>query len=288
MRTVAPRRRRVRWSDALLRVWFGIVLVYLFAPLGVTVLYSFNAGVEGRQTSAFTGWSPAWYAAAFADRSLRDATATSLVVAFWSALVAVLVGAALGFALVHHPRAWVRRLLAAFTYVLLIVPETVIGVSLLVFTTELHVPLSLFTLIAGHTPLTISVVAFLVRARLLTLDPHLEEAAADLGAGRWRTLWFVVLPQLLPALAGATLLAYTFSFDNVVISNFLSTATVSTLPVYLYGSLQYGPSPAVYAAATLILAGTLAAIALAAWLLRSVLRRRADVRPPLRTEEVVA
>lgn len=268
--------RRGRLSGVLLRVWFGLALVVLFAPLVVTVVYSFNVGVQGRQTSAFTGWSLGAYAAAFADPSLRDATATSLVVAFWSALVALLIGTALGVALVNHPSAAVRRVLAAFTTVLLIVPETVIGVSLLVFTTQLHIPLSLFSLIAGHTPLTISVVAFLVRARLLTLDPHLEEAAADLGAGRWRTLRFVVLPQLLPALGGAALLAYTFSFDNVVISNFLSTATVSTLPVYLYGSLQYGPAPTVNAAATLILLGTLVVLGVAALLLRGVLRRRTD------------
>lgn len=267
----------MRVSGVLLRVWFAIALVVLFAPLAVTVLYSFNVGVQGRQTAAFTGWSLGAYAAAFADPSLRDATGTSLVVAFWSALIAVLIGTALGFALVRHPSRAVRRVLAAFTYVLLIVPETVVGVSLLVFTTQLHIPLSLFSLIAGHTPLTISVVAFLVRARLLTLDPHLEEAAADLGAGRWRTLRFVVLPQLAPALGGAALLAYTFSFDNVVISNFLSTATVSTLPVYLYGSLQYGPAPTVNAAATLILVGTLVVLGLAALLLRGVLRRRTEV-----------
>jgi ABC-type spermidine/putrescine transport system permease subunit II len=280
--------RRSRLPALLLGIWFVLALVYLFAPLVVTVVYSFNRGVEGRQTAAFTGFSGAAYAAAFADRSLRDATGTSLVVAFWSALIAVVIGTSLGVALVNHPNRGVRRLLGALTVILLIVPETVIGVSLLVFTTQLHVPLSLFSLIAGHTPLTISVVAFLVRARLLTLDPHLEEAAADLGAGRWRTLRFVVLPQLLPAIGGAALLAYTFSFDNVVISNFLSTATVSTLPVYLYGSLQYGPAPAVYAAATLILVGTLLALAVAALLLRGALQRRRVLGPTLETQETPA
>ena len=280
--------RRSPLSGVLLRGWFVLAVVFLLAPLVVTVVYSFNTGVQGRQTAAFTGWSTAAYTTAFSDRSLRDATQTSLVVAFWSAIIAVLVGTALGVALVNHPRRAVRRVLAAFTYVLLIVPETVIAVSLLVFTTQLHIPLSLFSLIAGHTPLTISVVAFLVRARLLTLDPHLEEAAADLGAGRWRTLRFVVLPQLLPALGGAALLAYTFSFDNVVISNFLSTATVSTLPVYLYGSLQYGPAPAVYAAATLILAGTLLALAGAGLLLRGALQRRRSIGPSVEVEEATA
>jgi ABC-type spermidine/putrescine transport system permease subunit II len=262
-----------RIVDAVLWAWFGLALVFLFSPIVTSIVYSFNVGVDGKQSADFTGWTGSWYGAAFADGSLRDATATSLVVAFWSALIAVVVGSALGFALVRNPSRAVRRLLSTLTYVLLIVPETVIGVSLLLFYTETKIPLGLLTLIAGHTPLSISVVAFIVRARLLTLDSHLEEASADLGAGRWKSIRFIVVPQLLPAIGAAALLAYTFSFDNVVVSNFLSTASVSTLPVYLYGSLQYGPSPAVYATTTVILVASLAVLAVAAVLLRTVLRQ---------------
>jgi ABC-type spermidine/putrescine transport system permease subunit II len=265
--------RRHGYSVALW-AWSALGLVFLFTPIVTAIVYSFNAGVGGRQSAAFTGWSTAGYSAAFADGSLRTATEVSLVVAFWSALLSLVLGSALGFGLVRHPSRAVRRVLAGFTYVLLIVPETVIGVSLLLMYTETHIPLSGVTLIAGHTPLSISVVAFVVRARLLTLDPHLEEAAADLGAGRWKSLRLVVIPQLLPAVAAGALLAYTFSFDNVVISNFLSTAQVSTLPVYLYGSLQYGPTAAVYAAAVVIFVFTVVVLTAAAVLLRAVLRAR--------------
>lgn len=270
-----------RLRGALLWAWFGIAVLFLFTPIVTAVVYSFNVGVGGKQTSAFTGWTTAWYAAAAADQSLGSAVRTSLVTALWAAVLAVVIGSALGYALVRHPSGRVRRLLGALTVVLLIVPETVIGVSLLVFYTQLKVPLSLLTLIAGHTPITISVVAFLVRARLLTLDPHLEEAAADLGANRWKRIAYVVVPQMLPSLGAAALLAYTFSFDDVVVSNFLSTATISTLPVYLYGTLQYGASPAVYAAAVVLFAATVLALAVAAVLLRGVLRRRPRVQEGL-------
>ena len=154
-------------------------------------------------------------------------------------------------------------------------PETVTGVSLLLFYAATGVPLSLATLVAGITPLVISVTALIVRAGVLTLDRRLEEAAADLGSNRWQTLWFVVLPHLAPAVAAGALMSYVFSFDNLVVSTFLTTASVNTLPVYLYGSLQYGPSPAVYAAATAVFAFTIVLLALAGLLYRLVRRRAA-------------
>ncbi len=96
-----------------------------------------------------------------------------------------------------------------------------------------------------------------MRAGVLTLDRRLEEASADLGGSRWQTLWFVILPHLAPAVAAGAVMSYVFSFDNLVVSTFLTTPVVNTLPVYLYGSLQYGPSPAVYAAATAVFGFTI-------------------------------
>ena len=254
---------RRRTSDAALAVWYGLVVVFLFAPIVISVVYSFNAGSLGKQTALFTGWTLDWYAAAWNNLPLRKAVETSLVVAFWAAIIAVIIGSALGFALVRHPSVAVRRFLSGMTYILLIVPETVTGVSLLLFYAVTDIPLGLATLVAGITPLAISVTALIVRAGVLTLDRHLEEAAADLGSNRWQTMWFVILPHLLPAIAAAALMSYVFSFDNLVVSTFLTTASVNTLPVYLYGSLQYGPSPAVYAAATAVFAFTLCLLGLA-------------------------
>jgi ABC-type spermidine/putrescine transport system permease subunit II len=277
MRSVArgPGNAFRRTTDAVLAVWYVLVVIFLFAPIVVSVVYSFNIGSLGKQTALFSGWTVVWYAAAWNNLSLRHTVETSLVVALWASLIAVIIGSALGFALVRHPSPNVRRLLSGLTYILLIVPETVTGVSLLLFYAATGVPLSLATLVAGMTPLVISVTALIVRAGVLTLDRRLEEAAADLGSNRWQTLWFVVLPHLAPAVAAGALMSYVFSFDNLVVSTFLTTASVNTLPVYLYGSLQYGPSPAVYAAATAVFAFTIVLLALAGLLYRLVRRRAA-------------
>jgi ABC-type spermidine/putrescine transport system permease subunit II len=276
---VGSRGQRLAAGIALW-TWFGVALVFLFAPIATAVVYSFNKGVAGKQTSAFTGFSWDWYTQAFSDSTIRQATETSLVVAFWAAVIAVLIGTVLGFELARNPNRVVRRVLAALTYILLIVPDTVLGVSLLLFYTETRIPLSTFTLIAALTPPSISVVAFVIRARVLTLDRGVEDAAADLGASRLATLRLVVLPQLGPAIGAAALIAYTFAFDNVVIANFLSTPTVNVLTVYLYGTLQYGPTPAVYATATIIFAATIVVLACAALLLRTTMRLRGSRRLP--------
>jgi ABC-type spermidine/putrescine transport system permease subunit II len=243
--------------------WYGAIVLFLFAPIATSIVYSFNLGTLGKQTSLFTGWTLGWYGAAWEDLSLRTSVATSLEVAFWAAAVSLAIGAILGFVLVRYRKPLVRRLLSTATYLLLIVPETVTGVSLLLFYAETRIPLSKVTLVAGLTPSAIAVTALIIRARVLTLDRQIEEAASDLGANRWEVLWLVVLPQLLPAVAAGGLMAYVFSFDNVVVASFLTTPTVNTLPVYLYGSLQYGPAPTVYAAATAVFLFTLFIMGLA-------------------------
>ncbi|BCP54785.1 spermidine/putrescine ABC transporter permease [Kaistia sp. 32K] len=255
---------RRRATDAGLSVWFVLAILFLFAPIAVSILYSFNLGVVGKQTSHFTGWTLEWYPAAWNDLALRRSVQTSLYVAFWAALIALAMGASLGYALVRHPSPRVRRWLSGLTYILLIVPEVVIGVSLLLFYAVTGVPLGAATLIAGITPAAIAVTALIVRARALTLDPRLEEAAADLGSTRLKTLWFIVLPQLLPAILAGGLMSYAFCFDNLVVAAFLTTPAVNTLPVYLYGSLQYGPAPSVYAAATVVFLFTVTLLGLAA------------------------
>ncbi|HVM86084.1 MAG TPA: ABC transporter permease [Candidatus Binatia bacterium] len=249
--------------DGGLVVWYLAAVIFLFAPIIAAIVYSFNLGVVNKQTAVLTGWTWQWYPAAWHDLSLRRAVSASLVVSFWSALISIVMGTLLGYAIVRHPSSKVRRFLAGFTYMLLIVPESVIGVSLLLFFAVTRFALNTVTLVAGITPMAIAVVALVIRARVLTLDREVEEAAADLGSTRVATLWLVILPQLAPAVAVGGVMAYTFSFDNLVVSAFLTTARINTLPVYLYGSLQYGPSPAVYAAAAAVFLFTMLLLALA-------------------------
>jgi ABC-type spermidine/putrescine transport system permease subunit II len=268
VRRYGPRQWGQCVVDVVLMLWYLVAVIFLFAPIVAAMVYSFNLGVMNMQTAALTGWTLQWYPAAWNDLSLRRSVQASLVVAFWSAALSILIGSALGFAIVRHPIEWVRRFLAALTYTPLVVPESVIGVSLLLFYAVTGVPLGTATLVAGITPLAISVVALVVRARVLTLDRRVEEAAEDLGSTRVKTLWFIVLPQVAPAVAAGGVVAFTFSFDNLVISALLTTPQITTLPVYLYGSLQYGPSPNVYAAASAVFVCTVLMLGLAVALYR--------------------
>ncbi|HEY3596338.1 MAG TPA: ABC transporter permease [Paraburkholderia sp.] len=278
-RHVAADLANERATGACLALWYLAVVIFLFAPIVAGVIYSFNIGVDNKQTATLTGWTTHWYAAAWGDLSLRRAVETSVVVAAWCAVLSVVIGSALGFVVVRHPARHVRRWLTGLTYLLLIVPESVIGISLLLFYAVTRIPLGMTTLIVGITPMAIAVVALVVRARMLTLDYSLEEAAADLGSTRITTLLFIVLPQLAPAVAAGGVMAYTFSFDNLVVSAFLTTPQTGTLPVYLYGSLQYGPSPAVYAAASAVFVFTVLMLAFGAMLYR-VAQRSARMPVP--------
>jgi ABC-type spermidine/putrescine transport system permease subunit I len=151
--------RQKRLTDAGLTLWFALAILFLFAPLAISMIYSFNVGVVGKQTSNFTGWTLEWYPAAWNDLALRRSVQTSLYVAFWAALIALGMGASLGYALVRHPSPRVRKWLSGLTYILLIVPEVVIGVSLLLFYAVTGIPLGAATLIAGITPAAIAVTA---------------------------------------------------------------------------------------------------------------------------------
>jgi ABC-type spermidine/putrescine transport system permease subunit II len=202
----------------------------------------------------------------------------SLRVAVFVALIATALGATTGMAMVRHPSRSVRATLQTFVYLLLIVPEVVLGVSLLLFYTKIHQALGLAPLIAAHTPSSIAIVALIVRSRVLSLDRAIEESSSDLGARPWRTVIDVILPQLRSALLASLILSFTFSFDDVVISSFLTTPTVNTLPVYLFGTLNYGTEPNVYAAVAMLLGFNLTVLAITGLLYRWLSRRERVVR----------
>jgi ABC-type spermidine/putrescine transport system permease subunit II len=239
------------------------VLVFLLAPIFTVVLFAFNDGELGKQTATFTGFTTKWFSAAWNTTSLRSGLWTSLKVALPLALISTILGTAAGIAVVRHPWKPVRRVLEALMYYLLVVPEIVLGVSLLIFYTRSHFSLGYAALIAGHSPFPIAVVSLIVRSRVVALDGSLEDAAADLGARSWVRLRDIILPQLMPAVIAGLIMSFTFSFDDLIISELLSTPTVSTLPVYIYGSAARNEvAPTIYAIATLMLAVTLIGFAL--------------------------
>jgi ABC-type spermidine/putrescine transport system permease subunit II len=260
MRVLWPWIRGARagtWGDRSLVLWTAAVFAFLFAPIVTTVVYSFNKGALGRQTANFVGFTTRWYGVAWNDAYLRDAVVVSLKVAAASAVLSTGIGAIIGFMLARHTGRVVRSALEGVVYLLIIVPEVVLAVSLLLFFSKAGVTLGMATLVAGHTPFGIAVVALIVRSRAVALDRTIEEAVRDLGAGSLRTFVDVVLPQMRPALLAGLIMAFTFSFDDLITSEFLSTPTVTTLPVYIFGSVKTGVVPSIYATASVMLAVTL-------------------------------
>jgi spermidine/putrescine transport system permease protein len=273
--------RRVPWTTTALAAWTALVFAFLFAPIVTAVLYSFNAGVLGKQTATFVGFTTRWYSVAWENEALRQSVAVSVRVALLTAVIATVLGTLAALGLARGGGRLVPRSLELLVYLLLIVPEIVLGVGFLLFYSKLGVTLGTWTLVASHTPFTIAVVALVVRARVLAIDRATEDAAADLGAGRLRIFWTITLPQLRTAVLAAAVLAFTFSFDDLVISIFLATPTVTPLPVYLFGSARFGVTPDVYAVAAGMLAFTLAMLAVFAFVYRWQARRLGEqVRVP--------
>ena len=248
-----------------LAVLVGITLVFLDLPLVVIMLFSFNSS---KSLSDLTGFSMRWYHQAATNPEVVSALLLSLVVAAAATVVAVVVGTLLSFGFVHGSRR-IARPVEAVTLSTLITPELATAVGLMTLFVSLKVPLSTGTLIIGHATFTMVYVTVLVGNRLRTLDPGLEEAAADLGAGRLRVFRTVVLPQLRSAIAGAAALAFVLSFGDFVTSVFLTGTETAPLPVRIYGMLRFGLTPEINAIGTAMVLLTVSIGVVGVWLQRS-------------------
>ena len=242
--------------EPAIRTWTALVYVFLFLPIAVVVFFSFNAS---RLVEIWTGFSFKWYAIAWTDPSILDALRTSLVVAFLNAALATVFGtlAAIGMQRVG------RRTRTAFelmVYGTIVTPEIVIAIASLLFFVTINVDLGIQTIVITHVVYNTSIVALIVRARLIGMDRTLEEAAADLGANPIQTLRKITIPLLYPAILAGALLAFTFSFDDFVLTFFVSGATSTTLPLKIFSMLRFGISPAVNSVATVMLVVTLTCI----------------------------
>jgi spermidine/putrescine transport system permease protein len=242
-----------------LRIYTIGFFAFMFAPLVVVVLFSFNAE---RSVQKFGGFSLRWYEAFLDSESLRGSLLASLEIAFATMIVATTLGTLLAFGLV---RARTRFAPGANVLMLipLVTPEIVAGVSALLIFTQLGLRLSLLTIVIAHITFSISYVTVVVRARLATLNPEVEQAALDLGATRWQTFRLVVLPALWPAVLAAGLLVFALSFDDFVLSFFTTGESPQPLPVRIYSAIRFGVTPTINAIGTLMLAISLATVALA-------------------------
>ena len=254
-------------SPKPLIAWLIACYAFLYAPIAFLVALSFN---DARLVTAWTGFSTRWYVALAGDRSLLEAAALSLRVAAVSATLALGIGTLAGYALARFPRFPGRALFGASLAAPLVMPEVITGLSLLLLFVALEQAVGwpagrgVVTVTLAHASISVAYVAVVVRARLEDTPPELEQAAMDLYAPPWRAFALVTVPLLAPALASSWLLAFTLSLDDVVVASFTTGPGASTLPMVVFSSVRLGPTPELYALATVIV-GLVAAVLLGGW-----------------------
>ncbi len=262
-----------RWFG---RGWLGLGYLFLYLPIVALVLYSFN---DSPLPNQWRGFTLKWYAALARDEEMQAGLWLSLQIAFFTACGAVVLGLLAAFALVKYKRFMGRTLFAGMVSAPLVMPEVVVGLSLLLMLVSLQNALGfpekgLFTIWLGHLLLGTAYATVVVQARLQDLNPQLEEAAMDLGARPHQVFWLVTLPMVAQALVSAWLLTFTLSLDDVVLSAFLSGPGATTMPLVIFSRARLGLNPSVNAVATLIIVTVAVGVVLASWLIARAERQR--------------
>jgi len=231
------------------KVYIAVLLALMYVPIVLVIVYSFN---ENRLSSVWGGLSLNWYRDLFRDRAMFEALRNSLFLAAVSSLLAAVIGTlgAVGLAEISSDKNAVKSLPRRFSGIMeylsilpIMTPEIILGMVLLVFFSLLMLPLGMLTLILAHTCFCIPYVYLLVKARLAGLDKSLAEAARNLGAGSWQAFRDIMLPLLAPAIVSGILLSFAMSFDDVIISIFVTGPHTNTLPIRIYTQLKTGVTP---------------------------------------------
>ena len=238
------------------RFWLAAVFLFLYAPLFFLIIFSFNST---RQDGVFTGFSWRWYEALLADSRLMEGFSLSLKVALITGTLSMILGTFAAFVLVRYARFKGRALFSGMVNAPLVMPEVIIGLSLLLLMVSVQRALGwpergLVTIVLGHTLLGMAYATVVIQSRLSEMDRSIEEAAMDLGCRPMQVFFLVTLPNMSQALVAAWLLTFTLSFDDVVISEFLSGPGVTTLPQVIFSYARRGVNPSIYAAATCLIA----------------------------------
>ena len=238
------------------RVWLVLVYLFLYIPLFFLIVFSFNST---RQDSVFTGFSLRWYEALLSDSRLVEGFFLSLKVALVTGTLSVVLGTFAAFVLVRYLRFSGRTLFYGLVNAPLVMPEVIIGMSLLLLMVAVQRTLGwpdrgFITIVTGHTLLGMAYATVVIQSRLSEMNRAIEEAAMDLGCRPVQVFFLVTLPNIAPAMVSSWLLTFTLSFDDVVISEFLSGPGVTTLPQVIFSYARRGVNPSIYAAATLLIA----------------------------------
>ena len=230
-------------------IYLTLVLILLYLPILMVIIYSFNAG---RTAGAWQGFSTQWYTRLFKNGLMADALKNSLLLAALSSLLAGGVGTlgAIGLSRSHFKGSGALESLATLP---MMIPELVLGMAYLALFTAVGVKLGMGALIATHTTFCVPYVFINVKSRLIGMDPAIEEAARDLGASPMRVLRDITLPLIMPSVLSGMMLAVAMSLDDVVISFFVTSAETTTLPLKVYTGLRSGGTPEINALSTLML-----------------------------------
>jgi len=255
----------VRLARRLLATWTGFVFLFFYLPIAVLVLYSFNAS---RLNIVWTGFTFEWYAKLLEDRVLVRTLENSLIVASVTTVLSVALGTA-GAWLLHRYRYRGGSLLETLVFLPMIVPEVILGVSLLILFVTIGLQLGYTTIVISHVTFCFPFVMAAVQARLAGLDPALEEAALDLGATPLQAFNKVLVPYLMPAIVSGALMSFTLSLDELIVTYFTASAGTRTLPLEIFGRVKKGLDPSLNAISTVFILVTVAAVAIT-----EALRRR--------------
>lgn len=252
----------------LVSLTFGFAFLYL--PIVLLIAWSFNAS---KLVTVWGGFSTRWYASVFQNEQLMEAAWITLRVGLISATLATILGTLAAVALTRHGPFRGRTLFSGMVFAPLVMPEVIMGLSLLLLFVAIDLNRGFLTVTLAHTTLTMCYVAVVVQSRLATFDKSLEEAAQDLGCTPTKAFWQVTLPNIFPAILAGWMLAFTLSLDDLVIASFTSGPGSTTLPMRIYSQVRLGVSPEINAVCTLLIA--LVTVGVICWSLAQKWRERA-------------
>ncbi len=258
------------------RGWLSAGYLFLYAPIVALVVYSFN---DSPIPNVWRGFTLKWYAALVHDEELLAGLWLSLKIAFLTACGSVVLGTLAAFALVKYRRFWGRTVFSGMVNAPLVMPEVVVGLSLLLMLVSVQRAIGfpergMMTIWLGHLLLGMAYATVVVQARLKDLNPQLEEAAMDLGARPHQVFWLVTLPMIAQALISAWLLTFTLSLDDVVLSAFLSGPGSTTMPLVIFSRARLGLNPSVNAVATVIILIVSVGVVATSWFIARAERQR--------------
>ncbi|MFB0830213.1 MULTISPECIES: ABC transporter permease [Brevibacillus] len=225
------------------------IIGFLYLPIAVLILYSFN---DSRINATWSGFTLKWYTSLFENDRVLDALTNSLIIAVVTTVVTTILAAFLSLAL-HRYKFRFKQAFNGLIYLPILIPDILMGLSLLVMFSQLYMPLGKLTIIIAHITFSLSFAVVIITARLAGMGQELEEAAQDLGASSFNTFRYITLPIISPGLIAAALMTFTMSLDDFVISFFVAGPDSTTLPLYIYGMVKRGVSPELNALSTIMI-----------------------------------